>query len=128
MENKENKPQLNPKILGEVEFEKIDLKQFEGVKSQIKTYTFEEHHEFGLYVKVVSQFLDTEEKVYASVVLGLTEQKDDNGKHVGYVWGSESKTALFLKRFNAKSFDDLLGKEITIRYELKKNGKQILTF
>lgn len=125
-------PTLNPKIVGEIELPKIDLKKYNGMKGVIKTVEFHEHAQNGLYAKVVTLPLgdtaNNDHPVYATKVLGLFKQTNKETGEVSYGWGAETKTGLFLKKMEAKNFDDLVGQEVLIIHEVGKNNKQYLTF
>lgn len=125
---------LNPKIVGEMELPKIDLKPFDGVKSKIKEVTFHEHEQHGMYAKVSTFPLNEieegsdEKPIYATKVLGLFPQKDkETGTILGYGWGAETKTGLFLKRFEVSNLEDLVGKDVVVKFEVGKGDKQFLS-
>ena len=123
---------LNPVIVGEIDLPKIDLKPYNGCRSMIKIVEFHENSQYGVYAKVISLDLTidgSEDKgVYATKILGLFPKKNDNGDLLGYGWGADTKTGLFMKKYGADSFDDLVGKKIVIIYEIRKDGKEFLTF
>jgi len=130
MNNEENKTVQNPKILGEVELPKLDLKQYEGKVSEIAEIEYREHIEHGLYCLVKSKPLNdnTDNPVYATRILGLIAQKDETGEITGYGWGSETKAGLFLKKMGVTKLSDLVDKKIVVRFEITKNKKEVLTF
>jgi len=131
MSENENKLVENPKILGAVDLPKIDLKPFNGTKAKISKIEYPEHPQHGVYCKLITNVLDTIEKkeITASKILGLIEIKDEiTGEVVGYGWGKESQTFAFLKTMEADTLQDLLGKEVIVRYEVTKKGKDVLSF
>ena len=131
MTNEEVQPTQNPKILGAVELKKIELKPFDGQKSKIAEIIYEDHATFGMYAKVKTMILEgSPEKspVYATKILGLVEVKNEETQEIeGYGWGKESNTAMFLKKQDFENLIELIGTEVIVRYEIKKN-KEILTF
>ena len=122
----------NPKIVGAVDIEKIELRPFNGKASKIEKVEIEEHAEFGKFVKVSSLTLEGSPKdnpIIATKVLGLIEVKNkETGEVEGYGWGKESKTAMFLKKYNVENLNDLIGQPIVVIFEYTKKGKEVLTF
>lgn len=121
----------NPKILGVVEYEKVDLKVYEGVKTTIASVEYAQHPKNGTYVKLKTVKLNTDNDkfdIQASKILGVIDVKDDDGNKLGIGWGEDSKTALFFKKHGVKDFESLIGKEVIIVREVKKDGKEYLTF
>jgi len=118
---------LNPKIKGEVELEKINFKQYNGYEGIIQGYEFKQHNEYGLYVIIktlpIAKDEKTKKEIFASRVLGLVELEDGT-----FGWGSESATSRFMKKYDATTFDDLIGKKVIVNFEISKSGKEVLTF
>lgn len=131
MSEQKTEPVLNPKILGEVDIPKIDLSMYHGKRAVIQGYEFKES-EYGVYAIVKTlpiEGVDDSADVYATRLLNLYEKKDEETKEtLGYGWGAESKTGLFMKKMNATTFDDLVGKEVVVFHEMVKGGKEFLSF
>jgi len=121
----------NPKILGAVELPKIDLRKYNGQKSVIESVVYQDHATHGKYAKVISKTLEGSPEgleIKASKILGLYPVKNTETDEIeGYGWGTESKTASFLKKYECDTLKDLVGKEIIVTFEVVK-GKDILTF
>jgi len=121
----------NPKILGAVEVEKLDLRPFKNQKARIEKVEYVMHEANGMYVKLSTNVLEGSPKgreVRASVILGLIEKVDTETDEVlGYGWGKESKTASFLQKMEVDTLEDLKGVEVIVLYDVVK-GKDILRF
>ena len=118
------------KVVGEVELPKLNLDPYIGRDATIeKVEEYEGKH--GPYVKVSSSIIDTvemgKEKIdlRASKILGLVETEVDGKMVIG--WGSESKTAAFLKSKDVKHYRDLVGKDVKVQTQLT-NDTTFLTF
>jgi len=131
MNENENTTMENPKILGAVDLPKVDLRQYNGKETVIESVTYEEHATHGKYVKVATALLSkTDEKpeIRASIILGLVKIEDKETKELkGYGWGKESKTANFLKKYEAETLEDLKGKNVIVTFEINK-GRETLNF
>jgi len=132
MNENENTTMENPKILGEVDLPKVNLRQYNGKQSVIESVTYEEHVTHGKYVKVQSGLLsnpDEKPEIRASIILGLVKIEDETTKELkGYGWGKESKTSSFLKKYEAETLQDLVGKKVIVTFEINKKGFETLNF
>lgn len=127
-ENENKDETVDLKETGEIELPTIDVSKYIGDKAKIELVT-EHKGEFGYYVKVQSEIVDTIEggktpiELRASRIFGLQEDKD--GK-IG--WGKGTKLGVYLKKMGAKHYKDLVGKEITVQSQTSKQGTDFLTF
>lgn len=117
--------QIETMVVGQVEMPKLNVDDYLGQDSEIEKV---ETHEgqFGYFVKVISKELGTfnDKPITASRIFGLT--KFDNGT-VG--WGSESKLAGFLTKYNVTNYNELVGKSVKIsKTQANAEGEEFLTF
>lgn len=132
-ENKEANQPVNfgDSVVGAVELPKLDLTPYIGKDAKIELVEeFEGKH--GPYVKISTGIVDTIERgdkkieLRASRVLGLVRVDQDGKEVIG--WGSESKTAAFLKARSVKHYRDLLGKSVKVQTQENKEGQTFLSF
>jgi hypothetical protein len=124
-EQKNTKVSLGDKVVGQVELPKFNVDEFLGTDAVIESV---EEHEgaYGYYIKVISSEITkfNKESIKASRMFSLSTLEDGT---IG--WGNESKLAIFLKKYEVKSYNDLVGKAIKIsKTEAKTDGKEFLTF
>ena len=126
-ENKDTEVQLED--TGEIELPQIDVSKYVGKKAKIESVT-EHQGQFGYYIKIQSEVLDTIEggkepiHLRASRVFGL--QEDAEGK-IG--WGKDTNLGVFLKKKKVGHYKDLVGLEVVVQTQTsKKNQKDYLSF
>ena len=116
---------ISKEVVGQIEMPKLDVDSYLGQDSKIAGV--ETHKgKFGYYVKVVSESLGTfnEKPVTASRVFGLVTL--ENGT-IG--WGSESKLAIFLSKFDVTHYNELTGKDVKVSTtQENSDGDKYLTF
>jgi len=113
---------------GKIVLPKIDVSEYIGKKVKIESADVYEG-EFGYYLKVetkVVETLGTKEKpieLRGSKILGL--QQDEDGT---YGYGEGTKLDLFMKKYKADKFKDLVGKEVVLQTSTSKTGTDFLSF
>ena len=113
---------VNVKV-GKIDLPKLDVSKYIGKKAKIESANVHEGT-YGLYVKFLSNVIDTvgQNEIRASKILGL--QIDENGTH-GY--GDGTKMDLFLKKYKVDDIKKMVGKEIILQSQVTDNG-EFLTF
>jgi len=125
MENKDEEVKLEN--VGKIELETIDFDKYIGKDVKIESARVYKG-EYGLYVKVESEIIDSIEikgeqvNIKASNVFGLHEDKD--GK-IG--WADTTKLGAFLNDHKVEHYDDLVGLTCKVQTRLSKQGKTFLT-
>lgn len=135
MENKDlSKVELdNYEIVGEVE-SSFDISKYKGEKVKIAKVEAHEHMDNGMYLRVTTEPLDTlefdgeEKPIYASRNFGLIKKVNEETLKPTIAWAKNGNLAKFLKLNKANNFKDLVGKEVIVTIDQRKDGKQYLTF
>ncbi|HEA65081.1 MAG TPA: hypothetical protein ENI02_02955 [Candidatus Aminicenantes bacterium] len=103
---------------GEIEPQEFDPTPFIGKDSMI-AYIEEHEGQYGFFIKMFSMPVDEgNREIRASRLFGLQEDKDHN---IG--WGPKSPLALFLKKFNAGHYRDLIENPQIQEVQDSKAGK-----
>jgi len=110
--------------VGKIDLPKIDVSKYIGRKVKIVSANIHEGT-YGLYVKALTQTVESigKTEIKGSKILGL--QTDENGVH-GY--GEGTKLDLFLKKYKCKDVKDLVGKEVILQSQTSDSGTEFLTF
>lgn len=138
MSEKQTKPDTKVElsklnIVGEMELPKYDVTQHEGKKVAIKNIEAHEHPTNGTYLRITTESVDTieregeEKPIYASDNFGLVKKVDEKTQEASFGWGSESKLATLLKKYDCKHFNDLIGKKVMIVVKQREDMK-VLSF
>ena len=129
MEEKSEFKPVNLGDTGEVEMETLDVTPYIGRRVKIASVS-EMEGKFGFSVKIVTQVIDKvklngkDVDITASKILGLQQGKDQK---IG--WAKNSNLGAFLDKHKVKHYRELVGKEVIVQSQMKKDSKkEYLTF
>jgi len=111
-----------------IDMPKIDITKYIGIKAKIEKAIVIETV-FGQAIKLETEILDilgTKEKpiiMKANKLLNLYKEEETGLYNIG----RGSKTDEFLKKYECKSFKDMIGKVVTVQATEEKNGVSFLT-
>jgi len=119
--------QVDLKETGEIELPEFDASKYIGKVAKIESVT-EHEGNFGYYIKVATENIDTEAAfpVIASRIFGLQTTKEKDKDVIG--WGKNTKLGIFLKKMGVGHYKELVGKETKVQTHTSKEGKDFLTF
>ena len=127
-ENKKMESHNNETVVlgatGPIELPKFDPSPYVGKRVKIEKIE-EKRGVNGYYIRILTEVVAKigDSEVRASKILGLQQDKD--GK-VGWDWNT--KTGVYLKKWNVKHYNELIGKEVMLQSQMGSDGRDYLTF